>query len=122
MRIGARQIRVEYGCLTIPEVKSNHFFPSVVHTHVPFPFSMTRSLETLPIPGVMCLLPKSLEIEVDMVLADTAGRTRDEVEDLGMVRRIDADLNMVKEDLFTEFAGVWGIWGDVYYITKCVGI
>lgn len=83
---------------------------------------MTRSLETLPIPGVMCLLPKSLEIEVDMVLADTAGRTRDEVEDLGMVRRIDADLNMVKEDLFTEFAGVWGIWGDVYYITKCVGI
>lgn len=85
--------------LTIPEVKSNHFFPSVVHTHVPFPFSMTRSFDTLPIPGVMCLLPKSLEIWVDMVLAQ--GRVR---EGLGSVRRRDVDLNIARRFLLDYMA------------------
>jgi hypothetical protein len=59
-----------------------------------------------------------------MVLADTAGRMRDGVEDLGMVRRIDADLNMVKEDLFADFAGRPGGLGGrcILYNEVCVWI
>jgi hypothetical protein len=54
--------------LTIPLVKSNNFFPSVVQTHVPSPLSIIKSFANLPIPGVTCFVPNAGVIcEVDIV-------------------------------------------------------
>lgn len=54
--------------LTIPEVKSNHFFPSVVHTQLPSPRSMISSFDTRPIPGVMYSLAKAgVKVEAEAV-------------------------------------------------------
>ena len=59
---------------------------------------MTRSFDTRPIPGVMCLLPKSLEMEVDMLRGSWV-RIAEVYEVLGSVRRIDEDLlNMLEKE------------------------